>query len=47
MASGGVSQMADLVQLREIGCYAAVVGKAFYEGRISLDELSQFNRQNA
>lgn len=47
IASGGVSQMADLVQLREIGCYAAVVGKAFYEGRISLDELSQFNRQNA
>jgi phosphoribosylformimino-5-aminoimidazole carboxamide ribotide isomerase len=42
IASGGVSSIEDLNQLKEIGCYAAIVGKAFYEGRISLSELSNF-----
>jgi phosphoribosylformimino-5-aminoimidazole carboxamide ribotide isomerase len=42
IASGGVSSLEDLNQLKEIGCYAAIVGKAFYEGRISLSELSNF-----
>lgn len=39
IASGGVSGLDDLTRLKEIGCYAAIVGKAFYEGRISLAEL--------
>lgn len=39
IASGGVSDVNDLIQLKEIGCYAAIVGKAFYEGKISLTEL--------
>jgi phosphoribosylformimino-5-aminoimidazole carboxamide ribotide isomerase len=43
IASGGVSSLADLEQLKEIGCYAAIVGKAFYEGKISLQELSRFS----
>lgn len=43
IASGGVSSMQDLEQLKAIGCYAAIVGKAFYEGRISMKELSQFH----
>lgn len=42
IASGGVSSMADLEALKEIGCSAAIVGKAIYEGKIRLDELSQF-----
>lgn len=40
IASGGVSSMNDLAALKAIGCEAAIVGKALYEGRISLKELS-------
>lgn len=43
IASGGVSNMADLELLREAGCSGAIVGKAIYENRISLQELSKFN----
>lgn len=40
IASGGVTNMNDLFQLKEIGCEGAIVGKAIYEGNISLKELS-------
>lgn len=43
IASGGVSSVHDLDELQRIGCSGAIVGKAFYEGKISLEELSQFN----
>ena len=43
IASGGVSKKEDLVLLREAGCKGAIVGKAFYEGAISLEELSMLN----
>jgi phosphoribosylformimino-5-aminoimidazole carboxamide ribotide isomerase len=36
IASGGVSDENDLVQLREAGLFACVVGKAIYEGRIRI-----------
>ena len=39
IASGGVATTADLDAVRDIGCYGVIVGKAFYEGRISLKEL--------
>ncbi|TWP24358.1 1-(5-phosphoribosyl)-5-[(5-phosphoribosylamino)methylideneamino]imidazole-4-carboxamide isomerase [Apibacter muscae] len=42
IASGGVSSVEDLYRLKEMGCEGAIVGKAFYEGRISLEELSNF-----
>jgi phosphoribosylformimino-5-aminoimidazole carboxamide ribotide isomerase len=42
IASGGVSQLKDLQELRTIGCSAAIVGKAIYENKISLLELSKF-----
>ncbi len=42
IASGGVSKMQDLIELQTIGCSAAIVGKAIYENRISLEELSTF-----
>jgi len=41
IASGGVSSMKDLEDLITLGCEGAIVGKAFYEGRISLKELSK------
>ncbi|TDX00951.1 1-(5-phosphoribosyl)-5-[(5-phosphoribosylamino)methylideneamino]imidazole-4-carboxamide isomerase [Dinghuibacter silviterrae] len=40
IASGGVSGLADLERLRDIGCKGAIVGKAFYEGHITLKELA-------
>lgn len=43
IASGGVSNLTDLIQLKEIGCKGAIVGKAIYENRISLAELSIMN----
>jgi len=39
IASGGVSNLQDLRDLKEIGCKGAIVGKAIYEGRISIQEL--------
>lgn len=41
IASGGVSSLNDLKILKNIGCEAAIVGKAFYEGRITLKELEK------
>ena len=41
IASGGVSNMQDLYDLQELGCNGAIVGKAIYEGNISLKELSK------
>ncbi|MBR9922053.1 MAG: 1-(5-phosphoribosyl)-5-[(5-phosphoribosylamino)methylideneamino]imidazole-4-carboxamide isomerase [Bacteroidetes bacterium] len=41
LASGGVSNLDDLRELEEAGCFGAVVGKAIYEGKIKLEELSK------
>ena len=41
IASGGISDLDDLVNLKAAGCSGAIVGKAIYEGRISLKELSE------
>lgn len=39
IASGGVSNIQDLKDLKAAGCAYAIVGKAIYEGRVTLDEL--------
>lgn len=39
IASGGVSRLADLEALSESGVAGVIVGKAIYEGHITLDEL--------
>lgn len=41
IASGGISGMADLFNMKNIGCEAAIIGKAIYEGKISLPELQK------
>lgn len=41
IASGGVSSISDLKELNNIGCSGAIIGKAIYEGRITLNELSE------
>lgn len=47
IASGGVSNLEDLVKLRNKGLWGVVVGKAYYEGNIRLDEMQQLNRSGA
>jgi len=42
IASGGVSNKEDLEELRRIGADGVIVGKAIYEGKISLEDLSNF-----
>lgn len=43
IASGGVSSVRDLEDLRNAGCKGVIIGKAIYENRISLKELKTFN----
>jgi phosphoribosylformimino-5-aminoimidazole carboxamide ribotide isomerase len=45
IASGGVSNINDVHQLLDIGCKGIIIGKAIYEGRISLKELQKINLQ--
>ncbi|MDR1887089.1 MAG: 1-(5-phosphoribosyl)-5-[(5-phosphoribosylamino)methylideneamino]imidazole-4-carboxamide isomerase [Prevotellaceae bacterium] len=39
IASGGVSSIDDLTELKITGCEGVIIGKALYEGRIKIDEL--------
>lgn len=41
-ASGGISKMEDVYRMKEIGCSGTIIGKAIYEGRISLKEIQEF-----
>ena len=41
IASGGVSCIQDVEKLLEIGCEGAIIGKAIYEHKITLKELSK------
>jgi len=43
IASGGVSSVKDLEDLQKLGVYGIVVGKAYYEGKVSLEELTYFD----
>jgi phosphoribosylformimino-5-aminoimidazole carboxamide ribotide isomerase len=42
IASGGVRCIRDIELLHEAGVHAVIFGKAIYEGKIKLKELSQF-----
>ena len=42
IASGGVSNMADIETLADMNLFGVIVGKAIYEGRVTLKELSRF-----
>ncbi|MDR1879646.1 MAG: 1-(5-phosphoribosyl)-5-[(5-phosphoribosylamino)methylideneamino]imidazole-4-carboxamide isomerase [Tannerellaceae bacterium] len=42
IASGGVGSVEDIEKLAEAGIPAVIFGKAFYEGRIRLEELLRF-----
>jgi len=42
IASGGVASMQDIIDLNEMGIEGVIVGKAFYEGKVSLKDFEQF-----
>jgi phosphoribosylformimino-5-aminoimidazole carboxamide ribotide isomerase len=42
IASGGITHIDELHRLNALGVSGAVIGKAIYEGKITLDELNKF-----
>ena len=46
IASGGVSCLNDLTELKKIGCSGTIVGKAIYENRITLNQLEGFMNES-
>lgn len=42
-ASGGVANFEEVLLLKEIGCVGAIIGKAIYEGKITLEALKTIN----
>lgn len=45
IASGGVSSLQDLRDLRQIDCAGAILGRAMYEGAFTLEEALRENRE--
>ena len=43
IASGGVSSIDDLIRLKDLGLEGTIVGKAIYENKVTLKELSEIN----
>jgi phosphoribosylformimino-5-aminoimidazole carboxamide ribotide isomerase len=42
-ASGGVTTIEDIELVKQAGCSGAIIGKAIYEGLISLQDLKKYN----
>jgi len=42
IASGGISNINDIYAVKNAGCSGVIIGKAIYEGRITLKQLLQF-----
>lgn len=42
IASGGVSTLDNIDELEKLGCDGVIIGKAIYEGRITLGDLSKY-----
>lgn len=42
IASGGVADISDIEALNDIGCSGVIIGKALYEGKISLPQLKKY-----
>jgi phosphoribosylformimino-5-aminoimidazole carboxamide ribotide isomerase len=42
-ASGGVTNIADIEAVKMAGCNGAIIGKAIYEGLITLSDLQRYN----
>ena len=46
IASGGISCYEDLLVLKEAGCKGVIIGKAFYEGKITMQQIDNFLKDN-
>ena len=42
IASGGISSMDDILRLNEMGVPGVITGKALYENKITLKEISHY-----
>ena len=42
IASGGITHFSDLQKVASVGCEGAIIGKAIYEGIITLKQLEQY-----
>ena len=42
IASGGITTLDDLNKLEDLGCEGAIIGKALYEGHISIRDLETY-----
>jgi phosphoribosylformimino-5-aminoimidazole carboxamide ribotide isomerase len=42
IASGGISNISEIIELDAIGIYGVIIGKALYEKKILIAELAQF-----
>jgi phosphoribosylformimino-5-aminoimidazole carboxamide ribotide isomerase len=41
IASGGIATIDDVSQMQQLGCEGVIIGKAIYEGRITLKQLTE------
>ena len=44
IASGGVATFDDIVKLNDMNIFGVIVGKAIYEGRVTLKQLAELHR---
>lgn len=42
IASGGITSLEDIAELDESGCEGAIIGKAIYEGKLTLNDLGKY-----
>jgi phosphoribosylformimino-5-aminoimidazole carboxamide ribotide isomerase len=47
IASGGVTNLSDIIALDNAGVYGAIIGKAFYDGKFTLDDLQPLIKKMA
>jgi phosphoribosylformimino-5-aminoimidazole carboxamide ribotide isomerase len=47
LASGGVRHIEDIDRLNDMGVFAVIFGKAFYEGKIKLKDLEKYIAKTA
>jgi len=46
IASGGISEMNDILMLEEMGIKGVIIGKAIYEGKIDLKDIEKYIIEN-
>src|SRR5919204_3409704 len=39
IASGGIASIADVIRIRSVGCSSVIIGKAIYDGKVSIEKV--------